>query len=121
MTDPMDVYLEQEKTAAERYRWWGVYLVRERRRLQGIADAVQANLPLDQPPVTLPEGVETPEELLVRVDAELALQEADQALAEAEQPKPEDDDIRLSDAALKRKLSAKAALLNRQPDEEGDY
>jgi hypothetical protein len=60
MTDPMDVYLEQEKTAAERYRWWGVYLVRERRRLQGIADAVQANLAVDQPPVTLPEGMETP-------------------------------------------------------------
>jgi hypothetical protein len=118
MTDPMDVYLEQEKTAAERYRWWGVYLVRERRRLQGIADAVQANLPLDQHPVTLPEGMETPEELLVRVDAELALQEADQALAEVE---AEDDETQLSDADLKRKLSAKAALLNRQPDEEGDY
>ena len=120
MTDPMDVYLEQEKTAAERYRWWGVYLVRERRRLQGIADAVQANLLVDQPPVTLPEGVETPEELLVRVDAELALQEADQALAKAEEPEP-NDETQLSDAALKRKLSAKAALLNRQPDEEGDY
>jgi hypothetical protein len=52
------------------------------------------------------------------VDAELALQEADQALAEEE---TEDDDTQLSDADLKRKLSAKATLLNRHPDEEGDY
>jgi hypothetical protein len=32
--------LDFEGTVAVRYRWWGVYLLREKRRLQAIADAV---------------------------------------------------------------------------------
>ena len=38
----LEAYLEHEGTVAERYKWWGVYLIREKRRLGGIADAVQA-------------------------------------------------------------------------------
>ncbi|MGF1505415.1 MAG: hypothetical protein ACFB51_09880 [Anaerolineae bacterium] len=34
--------MPHESLVAERYRWWGVYLIREQRRLQAIADAVQA-------------------------------------------------------------------------------
>ncbi len=32
--------VDQEQATAERYRWWGVYLIREKRRLQAIADAI---------------------------------------------------------------------------------
>lgn len=53
-----DAYTDHERTVAGRYRWWGVYLMRERRRLEGIARAVGAGQ----------EG-ETPEELLARLDA----------------------------------------------------
>jgi hypothetical protein len=42
MSSKIDAFLAHENTVAERYRWWGVYLIREQRRLQAIADAVQA-------------------------------------------------------------------------------
>ncbi len=35
-------YAEHEVLTAERMKWWGVFLIREKRRLQGIADAVNA-------------------------------------------------------------------------------
>jgi len=86
----LETYADHEGIVAERYRWWGVYLVREKRRLGGIAEAVQAEeaarltgmraAPPDQE-VAQPalEGAETPDELLTRVDAEIAM---DDALAE---------------------------------------
>jgi hypothetical protein len=42
MSSKIDAFLAHENTVTERYRWWGVYLIREQRRLQAIADAVQA-------------------------------------------------------------------------------
>jgi len=57
-TNTLDAHIDHELAVAERYRWWGVYLIREKRRLQGIAQAVQAEqataalgqrLPLAQP------------------------------------------------------------------------
>jgi len=50
-TDILDSYVEQEKVVAERYRWWGVYLIREQRRLQGIADVVSGTVPVPEPPL----------------------------------------------------------------------
>ncbi len=35
-----DPYTDHERTAAGRYRWWGVYLMRERRRLATLGEAV---------------------------------------------------------------------------------
>jgi hypothetical protein len=32
---------DHELEAADRMKWWGIFLVREKRRLQGIANAVQ--------------------------------------------------------------------------------
>jgi hypothetical protein len=32
---------DHELEAADRMKWWGVFLIREKRRLQGIAAAVQ--------------------------------------------------------------------------------
>jgi hypothetical protein len=39
-TTQAEIYRDQEQNTAERYRWWGVYLIREKRRLQAIADAI---------------------------------------------------------------------------------
>jgi hypothetical protein len=96
-TTPLDAITETEKLAAARMKWWGVYLVREKRRLQGIADRVNAQATAQavghMPPPTLPDptafqeavapdpspstpGGETPEEMLVRLDAEIAVEEA---------------------------------------------
>ncbi len=142
-TSKVDTYIDHEGPVAERYQWWGVYLIRERRRLQGIAEAVASGIPLvggtplapssgldelpSVPPVSLdtsvPEGVETPDELLVRVDAELDITDA---LSEIEEPegsqaqesKAHEDSVRdeenIPDDLQKRKLSGKAALLNRK-------
>ena len=41
-TGKLESYAEHEQTVAGRYKWWGVYLIREKRRLGGIAQAVQA-------------------------------------------------------------------------------
>ena len=83
----LEAYADHEGIVAERYRWWGVYLVREKRRLGGIAEAVQAEEAarvtrmgaetLD-PTLAREDGepVETPDELLTRVDAELEMEEA---------------------------------------------
>ncbi len=87
-----DTYIDHELPVAERYRWWGVYLIREKRRLQAIADAiancheaVQAEeaaaalkpqtAPLPEPQtadeaMTMP-GTQMPDELLTHLDAEL--------------------------------------------------
>lgn len=39
----LQAFADHEVEAAERMKWWGVFLVRERRRLQGIAQVVQPN------------------------------------------------------------------------------
>jgi len=102
----MDTYIDHEGPVAERYKWWGVYLVREKHRLQAIADAiadgnqaVASGTPLagnnsdydtrPMQPIQLPEGVETPDELLTRLDAELEIAEA---LAELEEDEPEEQE-----------------------------
>ena len=90
----LEAYADHEQAVAERYKWWGVYLVREKRRLGGIAEAVQAEeaarvtqlrvAPVDeevaQPAI---EGTESPDELLNRVDAELEMTDALAQLDEA--------------------------------------
>ncbi len=85
-TSKVDTYIDHEGPVAEAYKWWGVYLIREKRRLQGISEAVAGGVPLvgdaglvDKEPVST--GIETPDELLTRVDAELGL---DDALSELE-------------------------------------
>ncbi len=115
-TTPLDTITETEKLAATRMKWWGVYLVREKRRLQGIADRVNAQATAQAvghtPPPALPDptafqeaiepdpspstsGGETPEEMLLRLDtqiaveeatAELEAEEAETALAAADEP-----------------------------------
>jgi hypothetical protein len=128
-TNKLDAYVDHERLVAERYRWWGVYLIREKRRLQGIAEAVQAE---EAALATRParEGAETPEELLTRVDAEIAMVETltefeDEEEGETdetdldEQPSSKGDEGGLSDEALRRKLSGKAALLGQEQREEG--
>jgi hypothetical protein len=148
-TSKVDTYIDHEGPVAERYQWWGVYLIREKRRLQGIADAVASGTPLvagtplaggtplppssapaemrSVPPVSpdtsVPEDVETPDELLTRVDAELGIADA---LSEIEVPEGSDkleskthgdsvrDNRNIPDDLTKRKLSGRAALLNRK-------
>jgi len=142
-TSKVDTYIDHEGPVAERYQWWGVYLIRERRRLQGIAEAVASGTPLvggtqlasgsaldetqSVPPISpdtpVPEGVETPDELLTRVDAELGITDA---LSEIEEPEGSDkseskthgdsvrDEENIPDDLTKRKLSGRAALLNRK-------
>jgi hypothetical protein len=55
-------YPEHERKTAERMKWWAVYLIREQRRLQDIAQAIQA----EQGQAALPEAAsdvtEQPEE-----------------------------------------------------------
>jgi hypothetical protein len=117
-----DTYIDHELTVAERYRWWGVYLIREKRRLQGIAAAVQAEeaaAALGQriaagPTLDLgvPGGVEAPEEIL-----EEALEETPahiDAGEEADGPAAEDDQ------GLRRRLRGRAALLGAQQRDEGE-
>jgi hypothetical protein len=142
-TSKVDTYINHEGPVAERYQWWGVYLTREKRRLQGIAEAVASGTPLASgiplvvgpaqgdtqpvllvtPEISMPEGVETPDELLTRVDAELGIAEAlsemeEPADSEAQESKAHGDSVRdeenLSDDLKMRKLSGRAALLNRK-------
>lgn len=151
----LEAMADHELAVAERYRWWAVYLVREKRRLQGIADAVQAEAAAEAtglrltgglPPIEpdIPEGMETPEDMLTRLDAELAL---DAAAAELEDKDMDEDhredhddhndevtttgepgsnpDAEASEAApaeddetLRRRLSGRAALLGGSFDNE---
>jgi hypothetical protein len=151
-TSKIDTYIDHEGPVAERYQWWGVYLIREKRRLQGIAEAVASGTPLaggtplvsgtplavgpaldvlddiqPVPPVSVeipaPEEVETPDELLTRVDSELGIAEVLSALEEpqgsqVEESKAHGDSVRdeetIPDDLTKRKLSGRAALLNRK-------
>ena len=133
-TAKMDTYIDHEGPVAERYKWWGVYLVREKRRLQGIAQAVASGTPLagssvfdTRPiqPIQMPEGVETPDELLTRVDAEMKIADA---LAELE-GQPEEskahgssvrDEGTIPDDVTRRKLSGRAALLGKKRSETGE-
>lgn len=133
----VDTYIDHEGPVAERYQWWGVYLIREKRRLQGIAEAVASGTPLVggtppaggaglddtrlipavRPEPVAPEGGETPEEMLTRVDAELGMAEALANLEalESEESKTHGDAVRneetISDELTTRKLSGRAALL----------
>ena len=99
-TSPLEAITETEKLAAARMKWWGVYLVREKRRLQGIADRVNAqetaqavgHIPTPPPALADPaafqaaidspdpnsptSGGETPEEMLVRLDAQITVEDA---------------------------------------------
>ena len=118
-TNHMEAIIDHEGQVAERYRWWGVYLIREKRRLQGIAEVVQARAAQDavratprtpaSPERALPS--EAPEELLTRVDAELALSAA---LDELDQTPPNDSDD------LPRKLAGRATLLGQQARQRAD-
>jgi len=71
MAQQISTFSETEKKAAERYKWWVVYLVREKRRLEGITKAVQASAAtaqVEDPPPT-PE-VLAAEEFLLRAEQE---------------------------------------------------
>jgi|GEM_PF-3371444 len=136
-TDKAQTTMDHELIVAERYRWWGVYLIREKRRLRGIAEAVQAEeaaAALKQQTNHLEEqivsdGSETPEELLTRVDTELDLADALQEMAPTESVEAEEPDTR-ADAAqdkqpipedrLRRKLAGRARLLASKQDDTED-
>ncbi len=133
----VDTFIDHEGPVAERYKWWGVYLVREKRRLQGIAQAVASGTPLAGSsefdtraiqPVQLPQQeVETPDELLTRVDAEMGMAEA---LAELQGGEPEHeskthgssvrDEQTIPDDLTRRKLSGRAALLGKRRTETSE-
>ena len=122
-TSKVDTYIDHEGPVAEAYRWWGVYLIREKRRLQGISEAVAGGTPLagdaslDDTQPTL-EGIETPDELLTRVDAELSM---DDALAELEQTETSEETM--PGDTQECKSSGKGALLGRKKrsTEEEDF
>ncbi len=133
-TAKIDTYIDHEGLVAERYKWWGVYLVREKRRLQGIAQAVASGTPLagnsefdTRPiqPVQLPEGLETPDELLTRVDAEMEIADALAELEdEVEESKAHGNSVRdegtIPDDVTRRKLSGRAALLGKKRAETSE-
>lgn len=135
-TAKIDSYIDHEGPVAERYKWWGVYLVREKRRLQGIAQAVASGVPLagsmegDTRPILLPEGVETPDELLTRVDAEVemvdALAQLEVSNVGEEESKAHGVSVRdegtIPDAVTQRKLSGRAALMGKKrTDTDEDF
>ena len=127
-TSKVDTYIDHEGPVAEAYKWWGVYLIREQRRLQAIADAIAepvaaVDTSLDDTQPIVP-GVETPDDLLTRVDAELGIEDA---LAELEGSEGEEsktrgssarDEKTIPDRPEKRKSSGRAALLGRKKAEE---
>ena len=127
-TSKVDSFIDHESLVAERYRWWGIYLIREKRRLQGIADAVQAEaaqrvVRSEETTSDLPEGIESPDELLTRVDAEIQLHEAVEQLDAVEQDETPTEPMPAPDETLRRKLSGRAALLRQgsSQNEEEDY
>jgi hypothetical protein len=132
-TSKVDTFIDHESLVAERYRWWGVYLIREKRRLQGIADAVQAEaaqaiVRSEDEEHDLTAGIESPDALLTRVDAEIALDEAAEQLeADDRRAVPSEPGssrtVAEVDDTLKRRLSGRAALLRQQTptDEDEDY
>jgi hypothetical protein len=125
-TSKVDTYIDHEGPVAEAYKWWGVYLMREKRRLQGISEAVAGGVHLagdtsldDTQPA--PVGIETPDELLTRVDAELGIDDALSELeavgaAGEEESKAQGNSLRdektISNHPQKRKLSG--AVLGRK-------
>jgi hypothetical protein len=143
-TAKMDSYIDHEGPVAGRYKWWGVYLVREKRRLQAIANAIAESkqaianrMPLAEssgrdshpiPPVQFSEDVETPDELLTRVDAEVemadALVELEAGGSEQEESKTHGDSVRdketIPDDVTRRKLSGRAALLGKKRTETSE-
>jgi len=127
-TSKVDSYIDHEGPVAEAYKWWGVYLIREQRRLQAIADAIAepvevADTSLDDTQPIIP-GAETPDGLLTRVDAELGIEDALSELEgiEEEESKTRESSARdektISDRPEKRKSSGRAALLGRKKAEE---
>jgi hypothetical protein len=143
-TSKVDTYIDHEGPVADRYKWWGVYLIREKRRLQGIAEAVAGGMPLAATPdrddmqpalpiqvdLDLPGGIETPDQLLARVDAELGIAEALVDLetnedGQGEESKAHGDPVRdeenIPDNAEKRQSSGRGALLGkRKPGQDGE-
>jgi len=122
----IDTYIDHEGPVAEAYRWWGVYLIREKRRLQGISEAVAGGVPLaggtslDDTQLA-PAGIETPDELLNRVDATLDIDDAlaeleEMGSGEGEESKTHENSVRdeetIPDQPQKHKLSG--ALLGRK-------
>jgi hypothetical protein len=79
-TNALSAYSEHERLTATRMNWWGIFLTRERRRLQAIAERVRAQ-PAEAagsqtPPPDGGSG-ETPDELLARLDNEAPEQPRD--------------------------------------------
>lgn len=77
MSQPPLTFEDLEQLATERSIWWRVYLVRERRRLSGIAQAVRPNQPAqatgprpDPPAPVQPLPGESASDYLARADAE---------------------------------------------------
>lgn len=73
MSQQQSVFSETEKKAIERYIWWPIYLVREKRRLAGITEAVRsgaADPGAHYGPLPTPEVLpgESAEEFLLRAE-----------------------------------------------------
>ncbi len=75
--DSLAAYADHELLTAERMKWWGVFLIREKRRLQGIAEAVNANAINETVDTSMPPNGtisrESIEALLDRIDDEPGL------------------------------------------------
>lgn len=124
-TNSVEALIDHEALVASRYRWWGVYLVREKRRLQGIAETVQAEAAQaivrleagqSDPQGDLPDNIESPDALLTRVDSEIELNDAAEALDTAST----EDTQSVVDENLKRRLARHSAFLRDQPADEGE-
>jgi len=67
--EPLAAFAEHERLTAERLKWWSLFLVREQRRLEGIAEAIQGTTRPDLeyvPPLDEIEGGLPPEADYVR-------------------------------------------------------
>jgi hypothetical protein len=134
MTQQQSVYSETEKKAAERYLWWPIYLVREKRRLAGITEAVRAGAAVVEhtslaPDVSLddtqpaPADFEEIDELLGRIDVALSANDVLPWLEKMEDREEEEskaqgislrDEKTIPDDVQKGKNSGRAALLGRK-------
>jgi hypothetical protein len=110
MSQQLSPFSETEKKAAERYLWWPIYLVREKRRLAGITEAVRGMAVAGSESL---DDSERLDELLARVDGmdEMGDDEAEEAKTQGISLRDEET---IHDDREKRKHAGRGALLGRK-------